>query len=64
VVIGLYTTSGKISLQAFLALVVQTDAALKALLLAVTNLGVALLVFIGAGYVPITFGRRFDVSLI
>ena len=48
---GLYTASGKITLQVFLGLVAQTDAALKALLVAIVNLGAAVLVFVGAGYV-------------
>ncbi|QRV94603.1 hypothetical protein RhiJN_22621 [Ceratobasidium sp. AG-Ba] len=46
---GLYTASGKITLQVFLGLVQQTDAALKALLVAIVNLGAAVLVFVGAG---------------
>lgn len=48
-VIGLYTASGKITLQVFLGLVAQCDAALKALLVAIVNLGAAVLVFVGAG---------------
>ncbi|KAF8602945.1 hypothetical protein BDV93DRAFT_581071 [Ceratobasidium sp. AG-I] len=46
---GLYTASGKITLQVFLGLVAQTDAALKALIVAVVNLGAAILVFVAAG---------------
>ncbi|QRV80111.1 hypothetical protein RhiJN_08126 [Ceratobasidium sp. AG-Ba] len=46
---GLYATSGKITIQIFLGLVQQTDAALKALLVAVVNLGAAVLAFVGAG---------------
>ncbi|KAG8713366.1 hypothetical protein FRC09_018802 [Ceratobasidium sp. 395] len=46
---GLYAASGKITLQVFLGLVQQTDAAIKALLVAIVNLGAAVLTFVGAG---------------
>lgn len=54
-VIGLYTASGKITVQVFLGLVAQADAAIKALLVAIVNLGAAVLVFVGAGYVTYIF---------
>ncbi|KAG8793517.1 hypothetical protein FRC12_002477 [Ceratobasidium sp. 428] len=45
---GLYAASGKITLQVFLGLVQQTDAALKALIVAVLNLIAAVVTFLGA----------------
>ncbi|KAG8783762.1 hypothetical protein FRC12_019378 [Ceratobasidium sp. 428] len=45
---GLYAASGKITLQVFLGLVQQTDAALKALIAAVVNLIAAAAVFAAA----------------
>ncbi|KAG9123146.1 hypothetical protein FRC07_000184 [Ceratobasidium sp. 392] len=46
---GLYAASGKITIELFLKLVADVDAALKALLVAIVNLGAAVLVFVGAG---------------
>ncbi|KAG9095017.1 hypothetical protein FRC07_011164 [Ceratobasidium sp. 392] len=45
---GLYAASGKLTIQLFLKLVADVDAALKALLVAIVNLGAAVLVFVGA----------------